>query len=107
MTAADQLAQEGVQVEIVDLRSLAPLDKKTILDSVAKTGRLVVLHEANLTGGFGGEIAAVVMEEGFSHLKAPLRRVAAPDIPVPVSPPQEQFFIPNAEQLIKAIREII
>ncbi|NQS71662.1 MAG: alpha-ketoacid dehydrogenase subunit beta [Desulfobulbaceae bacterium] len=107
MTAAERLAQEGVQVEIVDLRTLAPLDKKTILASVAKTGRLVVLHEANLTGGFGGEIAAVVMEEGFSHLKAPLRRVAAPDIPVPVSPPQEQFYVPNAEQLITAIKEIL
>lgn len=107
MTAAETLAQEGVQVEIMDLRSLAPLDKKTLLDSVAKTGRLVVLHEANLTGGFGGEIAAVVMEEGFSYLKAPLRRVAAPDIPVPVSPPQEQFFIPNVEQLITAIKEIV
>jgi len=107
MAAAESLAQEGVQVEIVDLRTLAPLDKKTILASVAKTGRLVVLHEANLTGGFGGEIAAVVMEEGFSHLKAPLRRVAAPDIPVPVSPPQEQFYVPNAEQLITAIKEIL
>ncbi|MDO5674899.1 MAG: alpha-ketoacid dehydrogenase subunit beta [bacterium] len=107
MTAADTLAQEGVQVEIVDLRTLAPLDKKTILASVTKTGRLVVLHEANLTGGFGGEIAAVVMEEAFSSLKAPLRRVAAPDIPVPVSPPQEQFFIPSAEQLISAIKEIL
>lgn len=107
MAAADTLAQEGVQVEIVDLRTLAPLDKKTILASVTKTGRLVVLHEANLTGGFGGEIAAVVMEEAFSSLKAPLRRVAAPDIPVPVSPPQEQFFIPSAEQLISAIKEIL
>ncbi len=107
MAAAEALAQEGIGVEIVDLRTLVPLDKNTILASVAKTGRLVVLHEANLTGGFGGEIAAVVMEEGFNHLKAPLRRVAAPDIPVPVSPPQEQFFIPNAEQLMKAIKEIM
>lgn len=107
LAAAEKLAQEGVDVEIVDLRTLVPLDKETILASVAKTGRLVVLHEATRTGGFGGEVAAVVMEEGFRHLKAPLRRVTGPDIPVPASPPLEQFYIPNDEQMIAAIREIL
>jgi len=107
MSAAQKLAQEGVEVEIVDLRTLVPLDTETILASVAKTGRLVVLHEATRTGGFGGEIAAVVMEQGFGHLKAPLRRVTGPDIPVPASPPLEQFYIPSDEQLITAIREIM
>jgi pyruvate dehydrogenase E1 component beta subunit len=84
-----------------------PLDKAAILASVRKTGRLVVLHEASRTGGFAGEVAAVGMEEGFTSLKAPLRRVTGPDIPVPASPPLERFYIPDAERLIAAIREIV
>lgn len=105
--AADRLASEGVEVEIVDLRTMVPLDQETVLTSVRKTGRLVVLHEATRTGGFAGEIAAVVMEKGFADLKAPLRRVTGPDIPVPVSPPLERFYLPNEDQLIGAIREIL
>jgi pyruvate dehydrogenase E1 component beta subunit len=107
MKAAGQLAREGIDMEIVDLRTLSPLDKETILTSVRKTGRLVVLHEATRTGGFAGEVAAVVMEEAFTSLKAPLRRVTGPDIPVPFSPPLERFYIPNEEQLIRAIKEIL
>ncbi len=107
MGAAEKLAAEGIEVEVVDLRTLAPLDKKTILASVRKTGRLVVLHEASRTGGFAGEIAAVVMEEAFDSLKTPLRRVTGPDIPVPASPPLERFFIPDEEQLMTAVREIV
>ena len=107
LRAADQLSQVGVEVEIVDVRTLAPLDKETILASVRKTGRLIVVHEANRTGGFAGEISAVVMEEALTSLKAPLRRVTGPDIPVPSSPPLESFYIPNEEDLISAIREII
>jgi pyruvate dehydrogenase E1 component beta subunit len=107
LNAATRLEQEGVEAEIVDLRTLSPLDKETVLTSVRKTGRLVVLHEATRTGGFAGEIAAVVMEEAFSSLKAPLRRVTGPDIPVPVSPPLERFYIPDEEKLIAAIREIL
>lgn len=107
LSAATQLSQEGVEVEVVDLRTLVPLDKETVLTSVRKTGRLVVLHEATRTGGFAGEIAAMVMEEAFSSLKAPLRRVTGPDIPVPASPPLEAFYLPNEEQLIATIREIV
>lgn len=107
LEAAQRLAAEGIDIEVVDLRTLAPLDKKTILDSVRKTGRLVVLHEASRTGGFAGEIAAVVMEEAFSSLKTPLRRVTGPDIPVPASPPLERAFIPDAQCLIAAVREIV
>jgi pyruvate dehydrogenase E1 component beta subunit len=107
LKAATQLAQEGVEVEVVDLRTLAPLDKETVLSSVRKTGRLVVLHEATRTGGFAGEICAVVAEDGFSSLKAPFRRVTGPDIPVPSSPPLEQFYIPNEDSLIRAIKEIL
>ncbi|WP_066636296.1 alpha-ketoacid dehydrogenase subunit beta [Desulfolucanica intricata] len=107
LKAAAQLSKEGIEIEIVDLRTLVPLDKETILQSVRKTGRLVVLHEATRTGGFGGEIAALVAEEAFGTLKAPIKRVAAPDIPVPFSPPLEQFYIPNEEQLIQAVKSII
>ncbi len=106
MGAAEKLSQEGIEMEIVDLRTLTPLDKDTILSSVEKTGRLIVMHEATRTGGFGAEIAAVVMEEGFKFLKAPLKRVTGPDIPVPASPPLEKFYIPDENDLIQAAREI-
>jgi pyruvate dehydrogenase E1 component beta subunit len=105
--AAEQLATEGIEVEIVDLRTLAPLDKAAILASVRKTGRLVVLHEATRTGGFAGEVAAVVMEEAFESLKAPLRRVTGPDIPVPASPPLERFYIPDAGQVVTAVKDLV
>jgi pyruvate dehydrogenase E1 component beta subunit len=107
LRGAAQLAGEGIEVEVVDLRTLVPLDKETILASVRKTGRLVVLHEATRTGGFAGEIAAVVMEEAFASLKAPFRRVTAPDIPVPASPPLERFYIPDEEKLISAVKDIL
>ena len=107
LKAAEQMAAEGVSVEIVDLRTIAPLDKETPLASVRKTGRLVVLHEATRTGGFAGEVAAVVLEEAFASLKAPLRRVTGPDIPVPASPPLERFYIPDAKRLVAAIKTIL
>jgi len=107
LKASAHLAREGIEVEVVDVRTLVPLDKETLLASVRHTGRLVVLHEATRTGGFAGEICALVAEEAFSSLKAPLRRVTAPDIPVPTSPPLERFFIPDEAKLIAAIREIL
>ena len=107
LKAAARLAQEGIEAEVVDLRTLVPLDRETIISSVRKTGRLVVLHEATRTGGFAGEICALVTEEAFSSLKAPFRRVTGPDIPVPVSPPLERFYIPDEEQLIAAVKEIV
>jgi len=107
LRAAEQLAGEGIDVEIVDLRTLVPLDKETLLASVRKTGRLVVLHEATRTGGFAGEVAAVVMEEAFDRLRSPLRRVTGPDIPVPASPPLEGFYMPNEEKLMAAIRQML
>lgn len=104
--AAAQLAQTGIDVEILDLRSLVPLDEAAVLASVRKTGRLVVLHEATRTSGFGGEIAALVAEKAFDALKAPIKRVTAPDIPVPFSKPMEDFYIPNENGLMEAIRSI-
>lgn len=107
LKAATLLSPEGIELEVVDLRTLVPIDKETILSSVRKTGRLVVLHEATRTGGFAGEISAIVMEEALSSLKAPLRRVTGPDIPVPSSPPLEAFYLPNEEKLISSIRGIV
>jgi len=107
LEAAARLAGRGVEVEVVDLRTLTPLDTDAILTSVRKTGRLVVLHEATRTGGFAGEIAALVMEKAFADLKAPLRRVTGPDIPVPASPPLEKFYIPDADRVVAAIEEIL
>jgi pyruvate dehydrogenase E1 component beta subunit len=107
LRAAEEMAREGIEMEVVDLRTLVPLDRETVLSSVSKTGRLVVLHEATRTGGFAGEVAAVVMEEAFDGLKAPLRRVTGPDIPVPASPPLERFYIPDEAKLIAAVKEIL
>jgi 2-oxoisovalerate dehydrogenase E1 component beta subunit len=102
--AADRLATEGISVEIVDLRTLAPLDEETILASVRKTSRALVLHEDTLTGGFGGEIAARITERAFDCLDAPVARLAAPDTPVPYSPPLEDAFLPNADKVVEKVR---
>ena len=105
--AAAALGKEGIDIEILDLRTLVPLDKEAIIKSIQKTGRLVILHEATRTGGFGGEIAALAADEAFSYLKAPVKRVTGPDIPVPFSPPLEQFYIPDEKQLIEAVKSVL
>jgi pyruvate/2-oxoglutarate/acetoin dehydrogenase E1 component len=107
LEAAQRLSTEGISAEVLDLRCLVPLDRACLLESVRKTGRLVVIHEANKFGGFGAEIAALVAEEAFEHLKSPIRRVAAPDIPVPFSPPQENFFRPSPEKVLDAVHSIM
>ena len=107
LEAAKTLSGEGISLEVVDLRSLVPLDRGCLLDSVSRTGRLVVLHDATKFGGFGAEISAIVAEEAFDMLKAPVKRVAAPDIPVPVSPPQERFYKPSSEMVIEAVRSTV
>ncbi len=105
--AAKTLSEEGIGLEVVDLRSLVPLDKVCLLDSLRRTGRLVVLHDATKFGGFGAEIAAIVAEEAFDMLKSPIKRVAAPNIPVPLSPPQEKFYKPSSEMVVEAVRSIM
>lgn len=107
LAAAETLAAEGISAEVLDLRSISPFDKDAILASVEKTGRAVILHEATLTGGFGGEIAAVIADEGFDFLNAPVKRVAAPDCPIPFSPVLEQAWLPNEAKVIAAVKEII
>lgn len=106
LEAAKQLAQDGIEAEVLDLRSIAPLDTGAILDSVARTNRLVIVHEEVLTAGFGGEIAALVADKGFDLLDAPIKRVAPPDTPVPFSPVLEQAFIPQAPAIVAAVKEL-
>jgi pyruvate/2-oxoglutarate/acetoin dehydrogenase E1 component len=107
LDAATSLAGDGVDVEVLDLRTLAPLDREAILTSVARTNRAVVLYEAPRTGGIGGEIAALIGEEGFEFLDAPVARVASLDTPVPYSPPLEQAFMPNAEKIAAAVKRLV
>ena len=104
--AANQLEGDGISVEIVDLRTVMPWDKAAVLESVRKTSKLLVLHEDTHTGGFGAEIAATVAEEAFEDLDGPVRRIAAPDTPVPFSPPLEKAFIPQVEDVVKGLREL-
>lgn len=105
MKAVKPLVKKGISCEVIDLRSLVPLDKACILDSVRKTGHLVVVHEANRFCGFGAELAAMVAEEAFHDLKGPVRRVGAPQIPVPVAPSLEKVFIPGPEDVVTAVLE--
>jgi len=104
--AAQKLEGDGVSVEILDLRTLAPWDKDAVLRSVEKTSKALVLHEDTLTGGFGAEIAATIAEEAFENLDAPVRRIAAPDTPVPFSPPLEKAFIPQVEDVVAGLKEL-
>ncbi|MGH7555843.1 MAG: transketolase C-terminal domain-containing protein, partial [Longimicrobiales bacterium] len=102
--AAEQLAGEGIEVEILDLRTLLPLDEDAIVASVKKTGRLLVVHEDTRTGGIAGEIGMRVSEKAFEWLDAPLLRVTAIDTPVPYSPPLEDYFLPRVEDIVVACR---
>ena len=106
LEAAEAAAQDGIEVEVLDLRTLLPLDEPAILASAAKTGKVIVLHEATRTGGPGGEVAALISERVFEYLDAPIVRMAPPDTPVPYSPPLEDYFLPNAEKVGKAIRAL-
>jgi pyruvate dehydrogenase E1 component beta subunit len=107
LAAADLLQKEGITAEVLDPRTLLPLDKESILKSVEKTGRVVIVHEAPTFGGFGGEIAAMIAEEAFYSLDAPVKRVGAPFTPVPASPILEKFYLPDAEKIAKAARELL
>lgn len=107
LQAAEKMSGEGVQVEVVDLRTLYPVDKAAILASVRKTGRALVVYEDNLTMGYGAEVAAIIADEAFTSLDAPVKRLAAPDVPaVPFSHPMQDWFMPNPEKIAGAMREL-
>jgi 2-oxoisovalerate dehydrogenase E1 component beta subunit len=105
--AAEILAAEGIELEIVDLRTLLPLDREAIADTVKKTNRVIVLHEDTKTGGIAGEIAAIINEEAFDYLDAPIVRIASLDAPVPFSPPLEKAFMPKVEDVVREARRLV
>jgi 2-oxoisovalerate dehydrogenase E1 component beta subunit len=107
LQAAEQLEKEGISVHVLDLRTLLPLDKEAILEAAAKTGKVLIVHEDNKTGGVGGEVSAIIAEEALFELDAPIRRLCGPDVPaMPYSPPIEKEFMLNVDKVAKAIREL-
>ena len=107
LDAAKELAEQGVEAEILDLRSLAPLDRDAVLTTVARTSRALLLHEARLTGGIGGELSAIIASEAFEYLDAPVMRVAALDSPVPYSPSLEAAFLPSVAKVVAAAKRLV
>ena len=106
LEAAEILAKEGIELEVVDLRTLLPLDRETVAETVRKTNRVIVLHEDTKTGGIAGEIAACINEDAFDDLDAPITRIAARDTPVPFSPPLERAFLPSVEDVVREARRL-
>jgi len=106
LEAAEELEKEGINLEVVDLRSLLPLDKETVLESVKRNNKVFVLHEDTRTGGIAGEISAIICEEVFEYLDGPVLRVTAPDTPVPYSPPLEEFFLPKVSDVLNTARKL-
>jgi pyruvate/2-oxoglutarate/acetoin dehydrogenase E1 component len=105
---AEQVASElDEEIEIVDLRTLHPLDRDTVLASVRKTGKVLIAHEATRSCGVGAEVAALIAQEAFEHLDAPIVRLTAPDVPIPFSPPLEQGVLPQLDDLEEACRELL
>ena len=107
LRAAGELEKEGISAEVIDLRTISPVDKKTIIESVGKTGKVVIVYESSKTGGIGSEIGTILAEEAFDSLQAPIRRVAMPDIPVPPSKYLEHLVIPTDKDIFKAAKETV
>jgi 2-oxoisovalerate dehydrogenase E1 component beta subunit len=106
LEAADILSKQGIELEVVDLRSVSPLDREAIIETVKKTNKVIILHEHSRTGGLAGEIAAIINEDAFDDLDGPIVRITAPDTPVPFSPPQEEFFLPKVSDVVREARRL-
>jgi len=106
LEAAEILSKEGIEIEVVDLRTVSPLDREAIAATVKKTNKVIILHEHARTGGLAGEISAIVNEEAFDDLDGPIVRLTSPDTPVPFSPPQEEFFLPKVSDLVREARRL-
>ncbi|HUU12479.1 MAG TPA: alpha-ketoacid dehydrogenase subunit beta [Terriglobia bacterium] len=106
LDAAEELSKEGISLEVVDLRTLLPYDEQTVLASVRKCGKVILLHEDTRTGGMAGELSALIAEKAFEDLDGPVVRITAPDTPVPFSPPLEEYFLPNARKVMEAARRL-
>jgi len=106
LEAANTLQQDGIDVEVIDLRSLNPLDREAVGDTVKKTNKVIILHEATRTGGIAGELSAIINEDAFDHLDGPIVRVTSIDTPVPYAPPLEEYFLPQVDDVLKAARSL-
>ncbi len=106
LEAADILAREGIELDVVDLRTLLPLDRAAIADSVRRTNKVIILHEDTKTGGIAGEVTAIINEEAFDDLDGPIVRITGLDTPVPFSPPQEEFFLPKVSDVVREARRL-
>ncbi len=106
LEAADELAKDGISVEVLDLRTILPVDEESILATAKKTSKVIVLHEATLTGGPGGEVVARIAEKAFEYLDGPIVRIAPPDTPVPYSPPLEEAFLPQVNDIVARARKL-
>ena len=106
LEAAEQLAKEGIEIEVVDLRTVSPLDRDAIASTVRKTNKVILLHEHARTGGLAGEISAIINEEAFEDLDGPIIRITSLDTPVPFSPPQEEFFLPKVSDVVREARKL-
>jgi 2-oxoisovalerate dehydrogenase E1 component beta subunit len=106
LEAAEILAQEGIEVEILDLRTLSPLDREAIAETVRKTNKVILLHEHSRTGGIAGELAAIINEEAFDELDGPIVRITGLDSAVPFSPPQEEYFLPKVSDVVREARRL-
>jgi 2-oxoisovalerate dehydrogenase E1 component beta subunit len=107
LEAAEQLSREGIELEVLDLRTLSPLDRDAISDTVRRTNKVLILHEDVRTGGIAGEVAAIINEEAFDSLDGPIVRLTALDTPVPFSPPQEEFFLPQVSDVVREARKLV
>src|SRR5206468_9856516 len=107
LKAAEEMAKEGVEIEVVDVRTISPLDRDTIIDSVKKTGKALIVYEDNRSGGWGAEISASISEAAFAYVDGPIVRVTGPDVPsMPYNHNQEAFFMPNPEKILKAMKDL-
>src|SRR5690625_3396366 len=105
--ASDLIAERGIQVEVIDPSTIVPLDKETILHSVRKTGRVLIVHEAVKRGGYGGEIASIIAEKAFHHLRAPIKRIGALPVPIPYSENLERTAIPQVDDIVREVRLLL
>jgi 2-oxoisovalerate dehydrogenase E1 component beta subunit len=106
LEAAEILSAEAIEIEILDLRTVSPLDREAIAATVSKTNKVIILHEHARTGGLAGEISAIINEEAFDSLDGPIVRLTPPDTPVPFSPPQEEFYLPKVSDLVREARQL-
>jgi pyruvate dehydrogenase E1 component beta subunit len=107
LESSELLARQGIEAEVIDLRSLFPMDLETIIQSLRKTNRLITVEESNLIGGWGGELSAQVMEQGFDYLDAPITRIGAPHTPVPATPALENYYIPSVDGVVNAVEQLL